>query len=503
MSTSLQIAANSQPQRSRGLGLALTTLLIAALALPLTAQANQNGQAGPERQADAQSQGQAKKTKPKAAPRPRTPRIESVGGTSKRQELQDAKLKARPNKPGVQGAEGKTTQNPQAAAKANAAKAQKQKAGDGKKPVAIPKAPRVQDPGAAQAQEPKAATNPQRRRVTAAARVARKRAVRRALEWLQQAQRADGSIGEEAKYRVATTGLAVLSFFASGSTQHEGRYAPVITKAIDWLREQQAGPEDVKQKNFVGLIGTQSSHSFHYGHAIGTWALIEARQRGNDKTLDETIKKALHYIERARNPYRVWRYYPCDGDNDSSVTAWMASTLRRASAIGVAPKGTKNALRFVDNWYEQMTDPNNGRCGYTKRGERPARNIKAAEAWPSDASESLTALGLAIRLEGGATLSKKPVLAKSIACLNESPPTWNKAKGTTDLYYWYWGARAYAKAPKRLKAWRDQLVDTLLPQQSDDGSWPTASVWGSDGGPVYATSLAAMSLLYATHKSRL
>ena len=445
----------------------------------------------------------------KAAPKPRTPpRIEAKGGSQAQGEKPKTKAPRTESTGKTQDAKPGAKAEPAAKPKARmeSAGSQKGKGDKGaagkpqdKPPVAIPRAPTVRSPGESQDSKAKADPN----RPDAAVRVARKRAVRRALEWLRTHQRKDGSIGEEAKHRVATTALATLAFFASGSTQHDGRYAPSIKKAVAWLRSQQADENDVKEKAFVGLIGVRSSHSFHYGHAIATWALIEARQRGDDKTLDEPIANALIYISRARNPYKVWRYYPRDGDNDSSVTAWMTTVLRRARDTGVLPEEMRDSLKYAEAWYEEVTNPNDGRCGYTKRGERPARNVKSAHAWPATASESLTALGLAIRLEDGAKLAKKPILFKSIACLNESPPRWDKARGTTDLYYWYWGARAYAHAPQRLKAWRDQLVDTLLPQQQDNGSWPSESVWGSDGGPVYSTSLAAMSLLYATHKSRL
>ena len=48
----------------------------------------------------------------------------------------------------------------------------------------------------------------------------------------------------------------------------------------------------------------------------------------------------------------------------------------------------------------------------------------------------------------------------------------------------------YGRAARAIAA----LEKALVPAQRSDGSWPATGVWGADGGEVYATSLAVLSL---------
>ncbi len=67
------------------------------------------------------------------------------------------------------------------------------------------------------------------------------------------------------------------------------------------------------------------------------------------------------------------------------------------------------------------------------------------------------------------------------------------------MVYWYWGTLAmFQVGGKPWKTWRDALKTALLDHQRRDGpfagSFDPAGPWGPDGGRVYSTALALLTL---------
>jgi hypothetical protein len=123
-----------------------------------------------------------------------------------------------------------------------------------------------------------------------------------------------------ATHKVGVTALALLAFLGERRGSAATPYQPTIDRALRWLIDQQ---------DVTGRVGTDATHSFMYGHAIATTALCEAVLAGRAEA-EAPARKAIQYVQNARNPYRVWRYHPRDGDNDTSVTAWMVLALTAA-----------------------------------------------------------------------------------------------------------------------------------------------------------------------------
>jgi hypothetical protein len=79
------------------------------------------------------------------------------------------------------------------------------------------------------------------------------------------------------------------------------------------------------------------------------------------------------------------------------------------------------------------------------------------------------------------------------------------AAGPVNLYYWYYATVAlFQLQGEAWEKWNEQLKSRLLALQVADGaaagSWPTAAVWGSYGGRVYTTAMAALCLeIYYRH----
>jgi hypothetical protein len=377
-------------------------------------------------------------------------------------------------------------------------------------PVPAPKAQEPADPKPA-AQEP-AVQSP----TTAPVKVKAKRkgnseslvrSLALSIDWLAAQQQEDGrwrSLEAENGGKgnkaldVGVTGLALLALLSEGHTLDHGKHKAGVAKGIQWLLEQ--------QDKRTGLLGPSGSLYASYNHALATWALVEEYAASKDKKHKAEIQKALLQHERRRNPYKVWRYYPRDGDNDSSITGWMMLGLLAAERCGLAE--IKAAKQAALSWYEEVTDPATGRVGYTRRGEGSSRNENNKAQFPAEASEALTALSVLIQLRCGKKAEQKPTVQFGLERILDLPPRWSPEKGNIDLYYWFFGSMALAESGNHdARKWNSMLIPTLNKSQiktgKQTGSWDPIDPWSNIGGRTYMSALAVLSLSAATGKSRL
>jgi len=339
-------------------------------------------------------------------------------------------------------------------------------------------------------------------------------AIRLGLEWLKNHQDSDGrwSCAEFMKNcpqgdicdgpgnpinDVGCTGLALLAFLGDGSTMRGGPYKDVVQKAVLWLKDQM---------DDEGLIGMDSGHSFMYNHAIASLGMVEAYGLSKYLTLKPYAQKCVNYISRARNPYKVWRYFPHDGENDTSVTGWMVFALNSAKEFHL--KVDADALKYAEAWFEEVTDQNTGQAGYTKKGEPSSRKEGLAEKFPHEKTEAMTAVGLLCRIFLGQDPKNNPVLSAAAETMLKKKPNWNPADGSIDMYYWYYASYAMFQMGGRYwKNWRHALEGALLKPQRRDGhakgSWDPISAWSDDGGRVYTTALGVLTLEVYYRYSRL
>lgn len=332
------------------------------------------------------------------------------------------------------------------------------------------------------------------------------KAIGAALGWLRAHQDEDGKWDADGFMRhdlqgapcdgagnpvhdVGVTGLALLAFLGDGHTLNRGEHSPAVRKACQWLREQQ-DPES-------GLLGSASSHDFVYGHAIATLALVEACGLSNSRVLRANAQRAIDYLQRHRNPYKAWRYQPRDGENDLSVTGWCVMALCSAQEFGlnVDPQALAGARVFV----EEVTDPATGRAGYTRRGELSARHPgDHGRRFPPERGEALTAVGLFSRVLLGGRPEREPVMVAAANRILAAPPRWEDEAGR-DLYAWYYASYAlYQMGGRHWREWSRHLDGAVVKTQRRDGNFrgshDPVDVWGEDGGRVYATALAALTL---------
>ena len=308
----------------------------------------------------------------------------------------------------------------------------------------------------------------------------------------------------KALYDPGVTGLALCAFLGAGYTNRgKHPFAKVVSRGLRFLKNVQ-DPE--------GCFGPRTTQQYIYSHATAALAMVEAYGMTGSSIWKGSAQRALDFIALTRNPYFAWRYGVKPGDNDTSVTGWMMMALKSAQIINndIAKRRSKQRPLVIDEsafdgiraWLDKATDKDYGRVGYVQRGSGSARPQDLVDRFPADKSEALTAVGVLARVFMGEDPRKSDLIKKGAALMSKLPPTWNKADGSIDMYYWYYGTLAMFQVGSRpWEAWKKAMNKAIVETQRKDtdhcqykGSWDPVGPWGGDGGRVYSTALMAMCL---------
>lgn len=327
-------------------------------------------------------------------------------------------------------------------------------------------------------------------------------AVAAGLAWLAAHQSADGSWDPEGaagccggggagSYRVGLTGLALLAFLGNGETHRTPLHGQVVRRGLDWLLSVQ---------DREGCFGDRTSTRFIYNHALASLALCEAYGMTRSRLFAGGARRGVAFSIACRNPGAAWRYGVRPGENDASITGWMVMVLAAARGADIDPGGCSAAMKEALGFLDGITDPASGRVGYTARGNGPARLPELMDAFPSDRTESLTALGLLARFLGGVPV-EDPAAAKGTDLCLRTLPRWDRQAGTIDFYYWFFGTGAlFQRGGDPWKRWNGAMREALLPNQEGaaaghrQGSWAPLDPWGPEGGRIYATAINVLTL---------
>ncbi len=332
-------------------------------------------------------------------------------------------------------------------------------------------------------------------------------AVMAALRWLKNHQAPDGhwdGAGFDAQckmnrcdgpgdsaYSTGLTGLSLLAFLGSGQTHQTGSCRETVKNGLRYLRDVQ---------DSEGCFGSRTSQHFLYNHACATLAMTEAFGMTGSAAFKSPAQRGVGFILKARNPYLAWRYdFPATGDNDTSVTGWMVMALKSAklSDLEVENQAVKDAI----SWVDKMTEPEFGRTGYQQRGGPPARTNEMMSKFPAAKSESLTAVGLTVRIFGGHDMKSDEAIGKGADLLAKCLPKWDVDQGTIDYYYWYYGSLAmFQVGGERWNKWKQAMETALLSHQRlekdrcEYGSWDPIDPWSGEGGRVYSTAINCLTM---------
>jgi len=241
-----------------------------------------------------------------------------------------------------------------------------------------------------------------------------------------------------------------------------------------------------------------------YDHAIATQALCKAFAATPAACLRRAAQRGVNHILAAQNPYLAWRYaFPPDGDNDTSVTAWMVHALVAARDAGLTID--EQALTNAMTWTDEMTNPDRnsrgyGRTGYTDMGGWSSRDANLTASFPPEYTEAMTAAGVLLRFLCGRTADEDPMIEAGANLLLTRLPRWDE-NGSIDFYYWYFGTLALYKVKgPRWDRWNEALKNAIIDHQRSDGSqhelgsWDPIDPWSHAGGRVYATAILALTL---------
>ncbi|MCB9833025.1 MAG: hypothetical protein H6807_11180 [Planctomycetes bacterium] len=333
------------------------------------------------------------------------------------------------------------------------------------------------------------------------------KAVDKGLEWLAKHQSTDGSWDADgfmqngdpnlgplcdgkgnALYDVGVSGLALLCFLGAGETHKNGTYKKTVAQGLKWLRDSQ---------DAEGCFGQKSVSNFTYNHAIGALAMAEAYGLTQSPLFKSYAEKGVAYVQQCQNPYKAWRYKEADGQNDTSVSGWMVMALKSGKSAGIEVDPTR--FSWALDWIEEMTDQESGRTGYIRTGEPPVRETGKKEEFPAEESESLTAVGMLCRVFCGQDPAENSMIKLGADLLSKKLPVWDQAKGSIDMYYWYYGTLAmFQVGGEPWKKWNEAMNEAIIERQRSDGnfsgSWDPKGAWGESGGRVYSTALMTLCL---------
>ncbi len=315
-------------------------------------------------------------------------------------------------------------------------------------------------------------------------------AVRASLRWLAANQDSNGrwdprrleagtgraADGEErqsagAHADTGLTGLALLTFLASGHTHLQGAYRDNVRRGLEFLLASQ---------DATGNLGaTDNLYERMYCHAMACCALSEAYAMTRDQRILPALRSAIQYTIRMQDRASgSWRYQ-IGQPGDTSQLGWQVMALKSAELGGLAiPRETRsNMERFLRS---VASGRSGGLACY-----QPTRPI---------ATRSMTAEALACRQFLGVDDRPETVGEACEFLLRETPGT-----GHSNHYYWYYATLALHQAGgEPWRRWNESLQNTLLASQRLDGSWAGSwdpdPVWGRCGGRVYSTSLCTLCL---------
>ena len=354
------------------------------------------------------------------------------------------------------------------------------------------------------------------------------KSVRDGLAWLARHQAEDGSwssrciaaqpggrcehgdacTGPGQPYEMAQTGLALLAFQAGGHYDFNGtEYSQVVKRGLDWIvRNQRADGS---------LVGSQSGPDvfhvhFMYEHGIATFALGEACAIRMDLSGEPhpdyapALVKAIEFVQQGQHHDGGWRYSPDLGEfSDTSVTGWQVLALKTAMNARVPVDA--QCLKKVEGFFQKCAVGRTGQTAYTAHGDGH--------------SMAMTGVGMLVQEFLLGRRDSPLVKAAALTLADAAEQSWGRAASPAprarvgvrgrsfvpmrpiqqpDYYLWYNCTLGMFQAGgEPWKRWNKIVPDIITGLQEHEGcargSWPLDH-WGSQGGRIYTTSLAILTL---------
>ena len=338
-------------------------------------------------------------------------------------------------------------------------------------------------------------------------------AVRLGLEWLARHQAPNGHWGPDCLHpapegccrkpescpgggherRIAQTGLAILAFQAAGHYDFNGNeYSARVRRGLDWLLANQRA-----DGRFLDLEPARTRYCDMYDHGSAAFALADAcemaRSSGQEPAdrYGQAAARAVRFIEYAQHSDGGWRYSEeRELPSDTSVSGWQVLAMKAAKRAGIAEVGP-SFVGGVEAFFKRCELGERGRTGY-QRG-----------LYLSDATTGVGMLVHQFILEK----PDSPLVRAGAQYLADGAKS---SAGSVDFYTWYNCTLAMFQAGgEPWKRWNDAVRNRLVALQRHkaesctDGSWDPEGRGAEEGGRIYSTALAVLTLeVYYRYKSQ-
>ncbi len=327
------------------------------------------------------------------------------------------------------------------------------------------------------------------------------------LQWLVRNQKPDGSWasheyvvnddpqrgrflggGSRPGNEVGVSGAAVLAFLGAGSTHREGVYRESVRKGLKWLRAQQ---------DAEGCFGPRD-RNVAFNHGLAALAMVEASGMNQSSLWRASAQTGLDFSIRSTFEGPIRRFDGQPDDFDALAVGRTAMTLH-AAKIGQGLATSNESLQAARNAIIDLSDESNWRTGYARSIARPTPADGATVGNATVESESLTAVGMLVRIFAGERPLDSAMLQAGARLLSRRPPVRHEDPTLNDLESWFLGTLAmFQIGGDAWNKWHADLLPAVVRRQrsdgSFDGSWDPAGSAGDIGGRVYSTALMTMCL---------
>ncbi|MCS7304920.1 MAG: terpene cyclase/mutase family protein [Thermoguttaceae bacterium] len=289
--------------------------------------------------------------------------------------------------------------------------------------------------------------------------------VQRGLDWLAKNQsRAGFWTANNGQYPTAMTGLAGLALLCEGSTTTQGKYAPNIRRAVDYLLSK-ARPN--------GLIGDpHRDDRYTYGHGFATLFLSQVLGEEEDQQRREelvrVLTKAVIFCGQAQTRAGGWGYVSAkdgQGFDEGSTTITQVQALRgcRNAGIPVPKEIIDNAINYI----KRCTTPNGG-VQYNSQGggERPP----------------ITAAAIACLFNAGEYDSE--YVPRLLSFCEKHLGNLQQDHGHWHYSHYYYAQVMYREGGQKWEEYRNKLYERLVREAGPDGAWTQGYI-----GPVFTTAV--------------
>jgi hypothetical protein len=292
------------------------------------------------------------------------------------------------------------------------------------------------------------------------------RAVSRGLDWLASHQSRLGHwSAPEGRYPTAMSALAGTALLCEGSTTMQGKYAPNIRKAVDYLMSRCC-------KN--GLIGDPlHDDRYTYGHGFSMLFLSQVLGEEEDlerrKELVEVLKKAVEFTGRAQTTAGGWGYVSAKdgGDFDEgSTTITQVQGLRGCRNAGVPVP--KEIIDKAVNYIRKCTTADGG-VQYNSKG--------------GGGRPPITAAAIACLFNAG-DYDDKYVPKLLAYCDRNFGDVTRENSGHWHYAHYYYSQVLYREGGKKWEEYRNKVYAQILSTANQEGCWDQGFM-----GQVYTTAI--------------